>query len=279
MGYQKYTKSNCPYCPIISTINSPAYKLAKWTAKELSKTLGKFSDAHIKKNTDLLTFLKQVIPGNNKFISFDVKALFTNVPIDVTLDFLKRKLSTIDINFDVDVNCLIELIELCLKNPCFQYNDKFYEQIYGMGMGNPLSPVLANIFMEHVESELLPLYTGPSPIFWKRYMDDILCLCPQDFNLNNFLKFINSLYPSLKFTYEWGQNNTIPFLDILIHNCYRCLKFEVFRKKTHSESYLHYFSYTPQNIKLGVAQNLFLRGYRICSNMFLEKELNHVKNV
>ena len=276
-GLPKIHKENCPYRPIISNVNAPSYKLAKWVSKQLSKALGKFSNAHIKHNTHLLDFLKTIVPGKNRFISFDVKSLFTNVPLDVTLDFLKRKLPTLGIDFDVPVECLLELVELCLKNPCFEFGKKIYVQSFGTGMGNPLSCVLANLFLEHVESELLPLYTGVPPIFWKRYVDDCLSLVSEDFDLNHFLNFINSLYPSLKFTFEWSENGKIPFLDILIYNCNDHLKFDVFRKKTNSESYLHYFSYASETIKSGIAQSLFLRAYRICDKEYLQKEIDHIK--
>ena len=144
-------------------------------------------------------------------------------------------------------------------------------------MGNPLSCVLANLFLEHVESELLPQYNGNKPIFWKRYVDDILCLVSPEFDLEHFQKFINSLYPSLKFTHEWSVNAKISFLDILIHNCKTCLKFSIFRKPTHSETYLHYFAHASEDIKLGIAQSLFLRAFRICSPEFLDNEINHIK--
>ena len=118
--------------------------------------------------------------------------LFTNVPLDITINFLKRKLPTLDIDFGLPVECLIDLIEICLKNPFFQFENEFFVQIFGIGMGNPLSCVLANLFLEHVESELLPLYTGVKPIFWKRYVDDILCQVFPEFDLDHFLNFINS---------------------------------------------------------------------------------------
>ena len=56
------------------------------------------------------------------------------------------------------------------------------------------------------------------------------------------------------------------------------MKFDIFRKQTHSESYLHYFSYASEKIKLGLAQSLFLRALRICSPEFLDNEISHVKN-
>ena len=236
-GLPKIHKKDIPLRPIISNINAPSYRLSKWLARQLSPLLGSFSDAHLRHNTDLLIFLRNIIPHNNTFISFDVAALFTNVPLKPTLDFLKRKLisSSTGSNFksDVPVDCLLHLIDLCLKNSCFQFENNYYKQIFGIAMGNPLSPVLASLFLEHVESEMLPGYSGVQPIFWKRYVDDVLSLVSKNFDLENYLDFINSLYPTLKFTYEWESNNKIPFLVVLIHNCRSRLKFSVFRKSRH----------------------------------------------
>ena len=111
----------------------------------------------------------------------------------------------------MSTNCFIELIELCTKDMFFQFHNEFYEQIYGFAMGNPLSPVLAGLFLEHVETEILPKYTGVKPLYWKRYVDDIISLVPSDFDLNKYMSFINSIYSSLKFTYEWEKMVKYPF--------------------------------------------------------------------
>jgi len=50
---------------------------------------------------------------------------------------------------------LIPLIEHCLTTTYFSYNNQFYEQISGAAMDSPISPVIANIFMEHFEKEPL----------------------------------------------------------------------------------------------------------------------------
>ena len=223
------------------------------------------------------TVSENVNPDGNKLLSFDVSALFTNVPLKPTLDFLKRKLNTIELDCDVPVNCLIDMIELCLKDSYFQFEDRFYKQIFGIPMGSCLSPILAGLFLEHVESEILPLYAGPQPLFWKRYVDDVLCLVPDDFELEPYLQFLNSIYPTLKFTYEWESDGKIPFLDVLIDNCSTSFKFSVYRKPTHSESYLHYFSYCASSIKLSVAKSLFLRALRVCNDENLQMEFNHIK--
>ena len=90
------------------------------------------------------------------------------------------------------------------------------------------------------------------------------------------MSFINSLYPSLKFSFEWEFNCSIPFLDVLVIGSPGSFKFKVFRKATHSNNYLHYFSFHSRSVKLSVAQNLILRAYRVCSPEFLSDEIDFI---
>ncbi len=107
-------------------------------------------------------------------------------------------------------------------------------------MGSPLSPVMANLFMEEFEKNALATATL-KPGFWFRYVDDTLSSwCHGLDNLQRFLDHINSLHPSIKFTYKVQKDDkTIPFLDVLFtvredgslgHN--------VYRRPTHTDRYL-----------------------------------------
>src|SRR5678815_404836 len=83
-------------------------------------------------------------------------------------------------------------------------------------MGSPLSPILANIFME-----LLEIYhILPNPLlnnsFWYRYVDDIFVAIPVNTNPIDILTFINNIHPNITFTIEHATNNTLPFLDTLL---------------------------------------------------------------
>ena len=49
------------------------------------------------------------------------------------------------------------------KNTVFSFNGHLYKQIDGYGMENPLSPVLANIFMVKLEPDVIRPY---SPRFY-----------------------------------------------------------------------------------------------------------------
>ena len=50
----------------------------------------------------------------------------------------------------------IELLGFCLHNSYFSFRNKFYEQFEGAAVGSPVSPIVANLFMEDFERKGLP---------------------------------------------------------------------------------------------------------------------------
>ena len=145
-------------------------------------------------------------------------------------------------------------------------------------MGSNLSPVLANLYMEYFECVLLPSIK-PAGMFWFRYVDDIFTLWDDKWGpFGDFLDKLNNLAPTIKFKAEWEDKGNIPFLDILICRNNGDLCFTVYRKPTHSGSYLHFFSHHSDKVKSSVASGLFLRAYRICSPHLLNKEIDLVKS-
>ena len=41
------------------------------------------------------------------------------------------------------------LLEFCLKSTYFSFQGKYYEQVEGVAMGSPVSPIVANLYMEY----------------------------------------------------------------------------------------------------------------------------------
>ena len=50
-----------------------------------------------------------------------------------------------------------KLLYLCTRNVNFNVNNKIYIQNYGVVIGLPLGPVLANVFMEKLETALIQI--------------------------------------------------------------------------------------------------------------------------
>ena len=80
------TVDQLPPRPIISNIGTASYYLAI----HLAKILAPLSKS-VQNSKDFVNFIKpQKIPLNHQIILFDVVSLFTNVPIDATIDIIRR---------------------------------------------------------------------------------------------------------------------------------------------------------------------------------------------
>ena len=98
-------------------------------------------------------------------------------------------------------------------------------------------------------------------------------------NFDEFFDRINSLHLTIKFKYEWENNNTLSFLDVTVHKNNGIPSFSVFRKPTNSCSYIHFYSSHSNQVKMSVITSMFIRAYRICSPIFLDDEINTIQKV
>ncbi len=153
-------------------------------------------------------------------VSFDVSSLFTNVPVEEALDIVKDRIEadhSIHDRTNLSITSLIDILNMCLKSTYFLYNNKFYQQSQGAAMGSPLSPIIANIFMESLEDNIALQTANIKPSIWLCYVDDTFTLWPHNRqSLNMFLEHLNSLRPSIKFTMEVDSNHQLPFLDVMV---------------------------------------------------------------
>ncbi|KFD63459.1 hypothetical protein M514_08586 [Trichuris suis] len=88
-------------------------------------------------------------------ISYDVKELFLSIPISHTLKVLFDLLNKDDSLFNrtkLNPFHVTKLTSFCMREGnYFQFDEKFYKQVDGAPMGSPLSPALAEVFMESLE--------------------------------------------------------------------------------------------------------------------------------
>ena len=82
-------------------------------------------------------------------------------------------------------------------------------------MGSPVSPIVANLYMEYLEQKALSTAPHP-PKFWGRYVDDTFVI-HKEANKQSFLQHINSVDPAIRFTVEdIKEDGSIPFLDTIV---------------------------------------------------------------
>ena len=144
--------------------------------------------------------------------SFDVCSLFTNVPLDKTIQICLEKLYSLPDPPTLPRDALHKLLEFATKKSHFHFDDQYYDQIDGVAMGLPLGPVLANISMCHFEERWVT--KGQiRPSLWYRYVDsDTFTMFDSKDTANELLRYLNSRHASINFTIDFEQDNEIPFL-------------------------------------------------------------------
>ena len=147
----------------MSSCGSVTYGVAKELAKILKPLVGK-SPHHITSTQYFVEQARQIkLEPGECLSSYDLSALFTSVPIDPALNIIKDLLdkdTTLKERTVMEVGDIILLLEICLKNT-FSFQGQFYEQVEGAAMGSPVSPIVANLYMEYLEQKALS--TAPTP--------------------------------------------------------------------------------------------------------------------
>ena len=75
----------------------------------------------------------------------------------------------------LETDDIMELLEFISSTTYFSFRGQIFRQKFGTAMGSPVSLLMANKFMEHLEEKLH--VTVPMELklkLWKRFVDDIL---------------------------------------------------------------------------------------------------------
>jgi hypothetical protein len=248
----------------------------------LAPLVGK-TDHHLQNSQDLVAKLSGlVLEPDESLVSYDVTALFTSVPVQESVQIIQQQLEddpTLAERTTMNPSQIAEMLSCCLNTTFFSYRGDLYQQSEGAAMGSPVSPIIANLFMEHFESKALSSFHTPVKL-WVRYMDDTMAVLKTD-SIDDFTTHINSQHPSIKFTIEKETEGRIAMLDTqIMRQPDGTLQFTVYRKPTHTDQYLQFDSHQPLEHKLSVVRTLTHRANSICSTESArEKEMKHLKEV
>ena len=150
----------------------------------------------------------------------------------------------------------MSLLSFCLKSTSFTSQGKYFVQVNSAAMASPLSPVIANLFVEDFETRALSSW--PNPLgFWLRFVNDTFVIHEAE-HTQQFLTHLISLDPKIQFITESPhQHGCLPFLDTLISQGPDCtLITMVYRKPTHTDQYLHWDSHHSITNKYSIYNTL-----------------------
>ena len=222
-----------PFRPILSAIGTPTYKLAKYLLPFLTPlTQNEYTV------TDSFHFAEEICKQdpNLYMASLDVDSLFTNIPLDETIDICIDSLYKDDENSPkIPMDVFRNLLTVATKQSFFMFNNKFYKQIDGVAMGSPLGPALANIFMCSFENKWLkdcPHSLKPKLVFYRQYVDDIFVLFSSLNQVEKFKKYLSSRHPNKNILLEKENDGLLSFLGINIFREKGKFVTNVYRRKT-----------------------------------------------
>ena len=298
-GLPKVHKEGLPIRPILSACGTFNYKLAQMLAKRLQ---------HLRKSVFLIdnsfTFVDQLhsldIKMNlHRIVSFDITSLFTNIPLTDTIEIILRKL------YKDHCSCPASKEEGSITNKCstctnkdnmrwlittatarthFHFNGKIYQQHNGVSMGSPLGPLLADIFLLHLEEHLMDELHANGLVYYKRYVDDIFAIIKEGTNINRLMEILNSFHKSIQFTYELENNGSLPFLDISVQRLPQhersWFSTSVYRKPTFTGLLLNWKSFVPHEYKKRTIASMVYRAIRISSDYsIMHKEFLFIRQL
>ena len=269
--------------PIVSSRGSVTYNTSKELARILKPLAGR-STFSVQNTMDFVGQVKNIrLQPQECIISYDVKALFTSVPIKPAIKIIKQLLEDdkeLQHRTSMTAQHIICLLEFCLNNTSFIFQGRYHEQTEGAAMGSPLSTIIANLYMEAFEKEAISTAPDP-PTFWRRFVDDTFVII-QKTKEDSFFNHINSIDDKIQFTKEASKSDgSMPFLDTLvIINGDGSLNTKVYRKPTHTDLYLQWDSHHSIAAKYSVINTLHHKAKAVCSNnQLLKEEEDHLQEV
>jgi hypothetical protein len=192
-----------PGRPVVSTINYVGQPIAIF----MNDILGNINDKekyNIRNSFDFKKFMDSIAIEDTylELVSFDVKSMFTNIPLDLVLDIVNERWHEIKGFTKLLKKWFNILLKFCIFD-CnyFLGNNKFYRQKSGLAMGLSLSPILSDLVLEKLfDSQISKLPISNIPLL-KKYVDDTITLIPKDLT-RACLDVINDFHPLIQFTSE-----------------------------------------------------------------------------
>ena len=211
-------------------------------------------------------------------LSLDVTNLFTNVPIEETINYLCEQIRVSFQPFLIPTDLLKRLLYTCTSKIPFSFNGKYYRQDDGVAMGTPLGPLLSDIFMSKIEHTRIQ-NTIKQLTCYVRYVDDTFIACNRRTSIRQLLKEFNNCHPDIKFTVEEEENGCLPFLELkVIRKLTGQIVTRIHHKSTWTGQYLNFHSFTPTSVKRNLIRNIATRIQTLVSPEYQREDLEIFKD-
>jgi len=281
-------EKNYPMRIVVSTIGSPPYGISSYLVKIIQPSLDK-NKSRLKNSKTFVDEAKTWdITTSEIQVSYDVVNLYPSVPLkeatNVILDILSK-----DPELSKRTKLMIPeikmILELCLSTCYFIWYDEIHILKDSGPIGLSVMVVLAEGFLQVLEGNAIEeaLHQQPPiiPLSYYRYVDDSHSRFEDVDSPDMFLNILNKQHRNINYTIQKeSDNKALQFLDInVINGGTGKYEFSIFRKNAITNVQVKPESSHNPDILRGVFKGFAYRAVSICSEKYVNEEINFLINV
>lgn len=265
-GTIKTHKEGNPLRLITSCCGTAIENLSAFTEFYL-KPLAQNLPSFVKDTTHFLQKIEDLnksgpFPKESILVSWDVVAMFPNIDNNLGINAITDALNSRANNFP-STDCIVEAVKICLQHNNSHFKDENFLQIHGTAMGPKNACSYADLAMGVIDKKAMSGTIKPN--LWWRYRDDIFDLWTQGHSkLIDFTQFINSLYPTIKFTLVHSPTS-LNVLDLTLNFVEGYIQTDIYSKPTDNHIYLLRNSAHPAHCSKAIPYGVATRVRRNCS--------------
>ena len=190
--------------------------------------------------------------------SLDIESLFTNIPLKEVIDCINDLFCDTNMIHNLSRNDMRELLTLAASSSLIR-------SCIVKLMVSQWVLHWVRFSRMHFEKQWL---SDPPPDFllkvFKRYVDYIFVMFLCQSHLKDFVNYMNTKQPNIKFTLEFEENDSFSFLEVKITCSNNQLITLVFRRAIFSGVFAKFKSFIPVTYKFGLVHTLLHHSFSIC---------------
>lgn len=256
-----------PGRPIINGIQSINARLGEYVDKFLQPLVPN-TKAYLRDTKHLLQILKSLtLDPNGRYLlaTADVASLYTIIEHSDAIEASKWAMDSFSHLISKQKRFLLRSLAFGIQHNYFWYNDNYFRQLTGIGMGAKYAPSVANIFMAKWEEDAIFLNTPKELVLYKRFIDDCIFIWKGDeLSLRSFFQRLNMNQKNIKLEHQISETK-IQFLDLEIELTANIISTKTFFKPVERNSYIPVTSCHYEPWLINIPKGQFIRLRRNCS--------------
>lgn len=282
-GLFKIHKEGIPVRPIISTTDCMGKNLMNWLLKKLKLITSAISFSKVIYPVALFDMLNGYnLSDSSRLYTSDFDNMYTNINFGKTKNIIREYYHLIAEETTVPVDIFLMALAFFIEiDAYFLYGGNLYRQCRGLAMGNSLSGILAEIYLNSVLNKVIMDVPNDSLDFLFIFMDDLIYATSEGCVQGLVEEVVSLSGINLKTSGE-NEENSVNYLNMnVMRNARDGNKLEIkwWHKPESCCKILNYHSFHPFSMKMNVITEFIRNSLRLTSSFYWDETIDSVKRI